>query len=128
MSFRRMIMLHWFFFWKELERQVRIEGTVSKISGKESDAYFQSRPRESRIGAWSSPQSRIINSREILDENVAANHEKFGGKEIERPPFWGGYIVKPELVEFWQGRSNRLHDRIRYRKENVNWLKERLAP
>ena len=116
------------FFWKELERQVRIEGTARKASEKVSNIYFNSRPTESRIGAWSSPQSKIIPSREILEENVIANKAKFEGQEITRPPFWGGYVVEPILFEFWQGRSNRLHDRIEYVKSNEGWIKRRLAP
>jgi len=116
------------FFWKELERQIRIEGTVKKASEDVSDIYFNSRPAESRIGAWSSPQSKIIPSREILEDNVIANKKKFEGKEIERPPFWGGYIVDPVLFEFWQGRSSRLHDRIEYVKNENEWIKRRLAP
>jgi pyridoxamine 5'-phosphate oxidase len=116
------------FFWKELERQIRIEGTVSKLSEVESDTYFFSRPAESRIGAWSSPQSSVIENREILDENVLQTKATFEGKEILRPPFWGGYIVKPACIEFWQGRSSRLHDRIAYFLENDSWTIKRLAP
>jgi pyridoxamine 5'-phosphate oxidase len=116
------------FFWKELERQIRIEGTVSKLSEAESDKYFLSRPVESRIGAWSSPQSREIESREILDENAIQTKKAFERKEITRPSFWGGYIVKPEHIEFWQGRPNRLHDRIAYYLENNTWAIKRLAP
>ena len=116
------------FFWKELERQIRIEGTVKKAPDDVSDTYFNSRPEESRIGAWSSPQSRIIPSREILEENVNATRAKFAAGEITRPEFWGGYIVEPALFEFWQGRSNRLHDRIEYVKNETGWIKRRLAP
>jgi pyridoxamine 5'-phosphate oxidase len=116
------------FFWKELERQIRIEGTVSKLSEAESDSYFFSRPEESRIGAWSSPQSNIIENRDMLEKNVLQIKTRFKGKEILRPPFWGGYIVKPERIEFWQGRSNRLHDRIAYFLENNTWNIKRLAP
>jgi pyridoxamine 5'-phosphate oxidase len=116
------------FFWKELERQIRIEGTVSKLSAAASDKYFLSRPAESRIGAWSSPQSSIIKNRELLDENVFQTKARFDGKEITRPPFWGGYIVKPDCIEFWQGRSSRLHDRITYFLENDIWSIKRLAP
>ena len=116
------------FFWKELERQVRIEGTVTKASAEMSDAYFLSRPLQSRIGAWASPQSREIISRNLLDESVAGVENKFAGKEVTRPPFWGGYIVKPVMMEFWQGRSNRLHDRIEYNLVNGTWGKRRLAP
>lgn len=116
------------FFWKELERQIRIEGTVTKAPAEMSDEYFLSRPLESRIGAWSSPQSSIIPSREILEDNVEANKKKFENEEITRPSFWGGYIVTPNLFEFWQGRSSRLHDRIEYIFENGGWVKRRLAP
>lgn len=117
------------FFWKELERQVRIEGRVSKVSPEESDAYFNSRPEGSRIGAWASPQSSVIPSREVIEENVKGLEQKFAHTTIERPPHWGGYIVRPEIVEFWQGRPSRLHDRIRYsRVETGGWKIERLAP
>lgn len=117
------------FFWKELERQVRIEGTVEKVSEAVSDAYFNSRPEMSRIGAWASPQSKIIDSREILETNFQTYQIEFEKKEINRPPHWGGYIVKPELIEFWQGRSSRLHDRMVYEKDGDNeWKINRLAP
>ena len=116
------------FFWKELERQIRIEGIVKKAPEDVSNTYFNSRPEESRIGAWSSPQSAIIPSREILEKNVLDIKEKFEGKEISRPTFWGGYTVEPVLFEFWQGRSNRLHDRIEYVKNETGWIKRRLAP
>jgi pyridoxamine 5'-phosphate oxidase len=116
------------FFWKELERQIRIEGTVEKLTAEKSDAYFNSRPLESRIGAWSSPQSRVIDNRAFLENNVEAKKQHFEKYDITRPDFWGGYIVKPITIEFWQGRSNRLHDRIQYFKENNNWCTRRLAP
>lgn len=116
------------FFWKELERQVRIEGTVAKVPASVSDEYFLSRPVKSRIGAWSSPQSKVIPSREVLDENVKTVEQKFEGREVIRPSFWGGYIVKPEMIEFWQGRPSRLHDRIAYYQENGEWVIRRLAP
>lgn len=117
------------FFWKELERQIRIEGTVKKCSALESDAYFQSRPEGSKIGAWASPQSSVIKNRIVLEENVLHFQQKFYNENIPRPESWGGYIVKPNLIEFWQGRSNRLHDRIQYKiLGNGSWLKERLAP
>ncbi|MEO8763017.1 MAG: pyridoxamine 5'-phosphate oxidase [Ginsengibacter sp.] len=118
------------FFWKELERQVRIEGEIKKISSGESDEYFSKRPLESRIGAWSSPQSSVIVNRELLDKNVADYTNKFvGSQHIPRPPHWGGYIVTPTLVEFWQGRRGRLHDRLQYTPvENDTWQIERLAP
>jgi len=116
------------FFWKEIERQVRIEGSVEKVTAAESDAYFLSRPEGSRIGAWASPQSEIIENRQILETN--AKH--FTGtlkNNITRPPHWGGYRVMPLKIEFWQGRSNRLHDRIQYTKTNEgSWKAERLAP
>jgi pyridoxamine 5'-phosphate oxidase len=116
------------FFWKELERQIRIEGIVSKTSEAVSDTYFLSRPKESQIGAWSSPQSSVIKDRSILEENVNNIRKKFEQATIVRPPFWGGYIVKPTLIEFWQGRSSRLHDRIEYFIENDSWQIRRLAP
>jgi len=117
------------FFWKELERQVRIEGLVEKISAAESDEYFDSRPAGSKIGAWASPQSHVIASREVLEEKVASVEERFAHTEIKRPQHWGGYILKPSLIEFWQGRPSRLHDRIQYTLvEKDNWLIERLAP
>lgn len=115
------------FFWKELERQVRITGKVEKVSAEASDAYFYSRPAGSRIGAWSSPQSEVIASRAILESNEETFKGKFGDK-IPRPAHWGGYIVKPVSVEFWQGRPNRLHDRLLYTLENATWKIERLAP
>lgn len=116
------------FFWKELERQIRIEGIAEKVSDEESDAYFFSRPAGSRIGAWASPQSTVIPNREILDENVSRFKKQFG-ENIPRPKHWGGFRIKPNLIEFWQGRSSRLHDRIRYTKaEDNSWAIERLAP
>ena len=117
------------FFWKELERQVRITGLIEKISGKQSDEYFQSRPESSRIGAWASPQSRVIEDREWLDEKFNELVNKMEGTAIPRPPHWGGYIVKPVVIEFWQGRPSRLHDRIQYTlNDNGSWKIERLAP
>jgi pyridoxamine 5'-phosphate oxidase len=117
------------FFWKELERQVRITGLVEKTAAAESDEYFNSRPATSRIGAWASPQSRVINSREWLEQNEKKYTAVFNGTDIVRPANWGGYRVKPVTIEFWQGRSSRLHDRIQYTlQETGNWLIERLAP
>jgi pyridoxamine 5'-phosphate oxidase len=117
------------FFWPELERQVRIDGTVQKVDEVTSDAYFKSRPRGSQIGAWVSPQSEVIEKRAILNERLEEIELRFQNKEIERPPHWGGYSVKPYMIEFWQGRPSRLHDRIRYTfSESGNWKIERLAP
>ena len=117
------------FFWKELQRQVRITGLIQKISAKQSDEYFRSRPESSRIGALASPQSRVIESRDWLDEKFNELVNKMEGTEISRPPYWGGYIVKPVVIEFWQGRPSRLHDRIQYTlEENGGWKIERLAP
>ena len=116
------------FFWKELERQVRIEGRVEKVSAEESDEYFLSRPEGSRIGAWSSPQSAIIANRTIIETNVTQYTKRFEGHEIPRPDYWGGYRVIPTSFEFWQGRSSRLHDRFQYKKENTQWLRKRLTP
>jgi pyridoxamine 5'-phosphate oxidase len=116
------------FFWKEIERQIRIEGIVEKISATESDAYFFSRPEGSRISAWASPQSTIIETRELLETNVQRYTAEFKNS-IPRPPHWGGYRVMPLKIEFWQGRSNRLHDRIQYTKTTEgSWKAERLAP
>ena len=116
------------FFWKELERQVNISGTIEKVSDEESDTYFYSRPVGSRIGAWSSPQSKVIDSRQILETNAEEYSEQFG-KNVPRPPHWGGYIVKPQKIEFWQGRPSRLHDRILYTLTyKETWQIERLAP
>jgi len=116
------------FFWKELERQVRIEGRVEKISEADSDAYFFSRPVGSRIGAWASPQSTVIQNRELLEQNVKQLELKYADGNVPRPEHWGGYVVVPEQIEFWQGRSSRLHDRLHYRLENGAWIIERLAP
>ena len=117
------------FFWKELERQVRITGLIEKIDGKQSYEYFQTRPESSRIGAWASPQSRVIEDRQWLDEKFNELVNKMEGTAIPRPPHWGGYIVKPVVIEFWQGRPSRLHDRIQYTlEENGEWKIERLAP
>ncbi|MDB5231700.1 MAG: Pyridoxamine 5-phosphate oxidase [Chitinophagaceae bacterium] len=117
------------FFWKELERQVRIEGPIEKTSPIESDIYYHSRPEGSRIGAWASPQSEVISNREMLEEKVKRLTENFIHNGIERPYFWGGYRLRPVAIEFWQGRPSRLHDRLRYTyQENGEWKIERLAP
>jgi pyridoxamine 5'-phosphate oxidase len=117
------------FHWVELERVVRIEGLVEKVSDEESDTYFHSRPLDSRIGAWASPQSQVISSRAVLVANAA----RYGAQFLlqpPRPPHWGGYRLKPDSWEFWQGRKSRLHDRLRYRPSNHDslWIRERLAP
>ncbi|MBI3883715.1 MAG: pyridoxamine 5'-phosphate oxidase [Sphingobacteriales bacterium] len=116
------------FFWKELERQVRVEGIAQKLSQVESDTYFNSRPEGSKIGAWASPQSKVIVTREEIEENVKKYQEEFPYGGITRPPHWGGYNVQPQLIEFWQGRPSRLHDRIQYSLQEGIWVKERLAP
>ncbi len=115
------------FFWPELERQVRVEGSVEKLSAEASDQYFDSRPYTSRIGAWASEQSTVISSKTVLVTRAAAVGLKHP-LHVPRPPHWGGYIIIPDRVEFWQGRPSRLHDRIQYRLENDKWVKERLAP
>ena len=117
------------FFWKELERQIRITGTIEKVSAAESDEYFHSRPVGSRIGAWASPQSSVITSRETIEANIVKYEQEFAGAGIARPAHWGGYIVRPTVIEFWQGRPNRLHDRLQYTKlQEGSWKLERLAP
>jgi pyridoxamine 5'-phosphate oxidase len=116
------------FFWKELERQVRIEGICEKVSEQESDDYFHSRPVGSQLGACVSPQSTVIESRNILESKLALLQDQYRNVEIPRPLHWGGYRVVPDTVEFWQGRSSRLHDRIKYLKENQSWKIVRLAP
>lgn len=116
------------FFWKELERQVRIEGLAEKVSDEDSEAYFKTRPVASKIGAWASPQSTPIEGRYIIEENEMKYKARFGEEDIPKPPHWGGYIVKPLKIEFWQGRRSRLHDRIQYTKQNEVWKTERIAP
>jgi pyridoxamine 5'-phosphate oxidase len=117
------------FFWKELERQVRIVGLVEKVSKQESEDYFNSRPEGSRIAAWASPQSQVIENRAWLEEKEQKLKKEFSNGSVQRPGYWGGYRVKPISIEFWQGRPNRLHDRINYTlQENGSWLIERLAP
>ena len=116
------------FWWVELERQVRIEGRIEKTTEAESDEYFNSRPRGSQLGAWVSEQSMVIESREILEKRQTELEKKFDNQLIPRPAHWGGYRVVPDLIEFWQGRSSRLHDRLRYKLENSIWTLERLSP
>lgn len=116
------------FHWDDLGKQVRVEGRVEKASTRESTAYFRSRPRGSQIGAWASPQSEVIPERDVLERRVNEIEARFAGKEVPLPPFWGGFRLIAETVEFWQNRKSRLHDRLRYRKEGAHWQIERLAP
>lgn len=117
------------FYWMELERQVRVAGLAGRLPWAESEAYFRSRPLGSRLGAWASRQSEVIESREVLDERLREATERFIAEEVPLPPHWGGFVIAPESVEFWQGRPNRLHDRLRYRREpDGSWLIERLSP
>ncbi|UPK74432.1 pyridoxamine 5'-phosphate oxidase [Nocardioidaceae bacterium SCSIO 66511] len=113
--------------WHQIERQVRIEGVVARTTPDASDAYFASRPRGSRLGAVASPQSRVVEGRAELDERYAAA-DAASPDEVERPAYWGGYVVRPETIEFWQGRQSRMHDRIRFRRSPSGWHRERLAP
>jgi len=117
------------FFWPALEQQIIIKGKAEKLAENLSDGYFESRPDGSKLGAWASNQSSVVNSREALEENLSSLEKKFEGKEIPRPKHWGGYLTKPTSIEFWQGRPNRLHDRILYTlQEDFSWKLERLAP
>ncbi|MEY3343565.1 MAG: pyridoxamine 5-phosphate oxidase [Bacteroidota bacterium] len=117
------------FFWPDLHRQVRIEGTISKVPNETSDRYFSSRPRESRIGAWVSDQSGLLSSRKVLEDKFLEFTNKFSDVDIARPPHWGGYLISPVFFEFWQGRPSRLHDRIVYRSSNNGvWQRSRLYP
>jgi len=117
------------FFWVDLERQVRVQGEVQKITLLESDVYFQSRPRLNQLSAWASPQSKVVPNREYLEELLKQAEERFSNTDvIPTPPFWGGYRLIPRSMEFWQGRPGRLHDRIRFSRGGSSWIKERLAP
>lgn len=117
------------FYWEDLSRQVRFTGKIEKVSSEESDAYFDSRPRASQIGAWASHQSEVLANRQELMDRVKKLEEKFTGKKVPRPEFWGGYVLLPNSVEFWQGRENRLHDRMRYSLlADHSWNLERLSP
>ena len=116
------------FWWPDLERQVRIEGAVEQVSDQESDQYYHSRPLGSRLGAWTSPQSQVISGREELAQLLAEVEARYADSEPPRPPHWGGFRLVPQMIEFWQGRPSRLHDRLRYRLEEGTWLRERLAP
>lgn len=116
------------FPWFALERQVIAEGRLTKVSREETEAYFHSRPRLSQLAAWASQQSAIISGRGVLEQAMQAVEEKYAGQEVPVPPYWGGYRLAPETVEFWQGRRSRLHDRLRYRREKENWVIERLSP
>lgn len=116
------------FWWPDLERQVRIEGRVEQVSAEESDVYYHSRPLGSRLGAWTSPQSQVISGREALEQRLAAIEAQYADSAPPRPAHWGGFRLVPQMIEFWQGRPSRLHDRLRYRLDNGQWLRERLAP
>jgi pyridoxamine 5'-phosphate oxidase len=117
------------FYWPEFDRQVRVEGPVERLSAAESDAYFRGRPRGSQLSAWASPQSRVIEGRDVLERRVEEIAAAYQDRDVPRPPFWGGYRVVPVVIEFWQGRANRLHDRLRYiRRDDGAWRVERLGP
>jgi pyridoxamine 5'-phosphate oxidase len=116
------------FYWAELERQVRVTGRAERVSRAESEAYFRTRPFGSRLGAWASPQSEVISSRAVLEDRVRELSLEYLGENVPLPPFWGGFRLYPDEVEFWQGRGNRLHDRFRYRRQGNDWIVERLAP
>jgi pyridoxamine 5'-phosphate oxidase len=115
-------------YWRELDRQVRVRGTVERLGDADSDAYFATRPRDSQLGAWASPQSQRLQSREQLDDRAREAEAHFAGREVPRPAHWGGYLMRPRTIEFWQGQVGRLHDRFLYTREGPGWRIERLAP
>jgi len=116
------------FFWAPLERQIRVDGRVERLDATESDDYFARRPRGHRLSAWASPQSAVVPSRAMLEERMADADRRFAGEDVPRPDYWGGYRVVPEAFEFWQGRRNRVHDRVAYVRDGDAWRRERLAP
>jgi pyridoxamine 5'-phosphate oxidase len=115
-------------YWRELDRQVRVRGVVEPLSEADSDQYFESRPRDSQLGAWASPQSQVVEGRAELDRRYGDAEARFSGSEVPRPSFWGGFVVRPDTIEFWQGQAARLHDRFRYTRAGPGWTLERLAP
>ena len=115
-------------WWPELHRQVRVEGRVHALTEREADAYFATRPRGAQLGAWASPQSRVVPSRAALDRSLERANARFTGRSVERPPHWGGYRLDPRVIEFWQGRPDRMHDRLRYARSGARWTRVRLAP
>jgi pyridoxamine 5'-phosphate oxidase len=116
------------FYWASLDEQIRIEGRVTQVAPEESDAYFAGRPRGSQLGAWASDQSRVLSSRETLEEKYREVERRFEGQPVQRPPFWGGFRLTPVRIEFWYGRPDRLHDRVVYVRESTGWRIERLYP
>ena len=116
------------FHWGELERQVRITGTVTRLSREQSEAYFRTRPRESRLGAWASHQSSVLADRDVLEARVREASARHPGDDVPTPPYWGGFVLQPDVLEFWQGRPSRLHDRVRYTRAASGWRIERLSP